>query len=73
MRAFDAFTAFFGRSRTPPREWSAVAADHQYADQSHLIRDFRDLAGLTPTNYRALVTGAPNHVAFVQSSGLRAS
>ncbi len=29
--------------------WAALAAHHGYADQSHLIREVRDLAGVTPT------------------------
>ncbi len=29
--------------------WAALAAHHGYADQSHLIRDVHDLAGVTPT------------------------
>ena len=28
--------------------WAALAAQHGYADQSHLIREVRDLAGVTP-------------------------
>jgi AraC-like DNA-binding protein len=30
-------------------EWAALAAHHGYADQSHLIREVQDLAGVTPT------------------------
>jgi AraC-like DNA-binding protein len=31
-----------------PRTWTAVAADLGYADQSHLVREFLQLGGLTP-------------------------
>jgi AraC-like DNA-binding protein len=41
---------------------AAVAADCGYADQQHLARDFRDLAGQTATSWRAergLTAGSP--------------
>ena len=33
--------------------WAAIAAGAGYADQSHFIRDFKSLAGLTPSRYLA--------------------
>jgi AraC-like DNA-binding protein len=33
----------------PHPSWSGLAALHGYADQSHLIREVQDLAGVTPT------------------------
>jgi AraC-like DNA-binding protein len=40
-------------------DWSAIAQDCGYFDQSHLIRDFSEFAGLTPTAYhRRLRPGA---------------
>jgi AraC-like DNA-binding protein len=53
----------------PVASWAAVAADAGYFDQAHLVRDFKDLAGETPTHlfspawYDAIAmgpaTGAP--------------
>jgi AraC-like DNA-binding protein len=34
---------------TPAPDWSALAHGLGYADQSHLVNDFRALTGLTPT------------------------
>lgn len=45
LRRFDAGAALPG--------WAVLAAEHGYADQSHLIRDFRALAGTTPRRYLA--------------------
>jgi len=34
------------------RSWAEVAGAHGYADQSHLIREFRQLVGTTPGRYQ---------------------
>jgi AraC-like DNA-binding protein len=36
-----------------PARWADIAYECGYADQSHLNRDFRDLAGTTPTRFVA--------------------
>lgn len=36
-----------------PLRWSQVAVDAGYADQSHLNREFQQLAGTTPTDFVA--------------------
>ncbi|NDU72261.1 helix-turn-helix domain-containing protein [Actinomadura sp. DSM 109109] len=45
-----------------PADWAGLAFTCGYADQSHLIRDFRDFAGLRPGEYRPRSPGQPNHV-----------
>lgn len=45
-----------------PRDWAAVAAECGYFDQSHLIHDFKRLAGMTPTAYKPPHPGQPMHV-----------
>jgi AraC-like DNA-binding protein len=35
----------------PPPDWAAFAADLGYFDQSHLIREFLEFSGVSPTDY----------------------
>ena len=53
--------------RGPAVDWTRVALDCGYFDQSHFIHDFRSFAGLTPTEYDAARTSFRNHVKFLQS------
>jgi AraC-like DNA-binding protein len=43
-------------------DWCMVAVEHGYTDQAHLIHDFRDLTGMTPTAYRPSSPERRNHV-----------
>ena len=43
------FNRALGLSRQGENDWADIAADCGYADQAHLVREFRDLAGQTPT------------------------
>jgi AraC-like DNA-binding protein len=50
-------------------DWGDLALDCGYFDQAHLIHEFREFSGLTPTAYEALRTRFQNHVDFLQSVG----
>ncbi|MEI9409440.1 AraC family transcriptional regulator [Mesorhizobium salmacidum] len=43
------FNRALGLSRQPTADWADIAADCGYADQAHLVREFREFAGETPT------------------------
>jgi AraC-like DNA-binding protein len=43
-------------------EWSRVAADCGFHDQPHLVREFRELAGMTPSAYCAARDEYANHI-----------
>ncbi len=43
-------------------DWAAAAAEHGYADQSHLAHEFRELAGVTPSEYLRSRIDGPNHL-----------
>jgi AraC-like DNA-binding protein len=43
-------------------EWSRVAADCGFYDQPHLVREFRDFSGMTPSAYVARRGPYVNHV-----------
>lgn len=40
------------------KDFAAIAYDLGFADQSHFIRQFRDLTGLTPARYRRSLAGS---------------
>lgn len=48
-------------------DWCALAAEHGYTDQAHLIHDFRDLANITPSAYMPHSPQRNHHVPLVPS------
>jgi AraC-like DNA-binding protein len=60
--------AFMLLESAPRGTWTEVATRSGYADQAHLIRDFRQFAGAAPTDFfqaapdlaRAIMAGDPN-------------
>jgi AraC-like DNA-binding protein len=59
--------AFRELDQSPPGTWATVAARTGYYDQAHLIRDFRQFAGVAPTEFfgldpelaRSIMSGEP--------------
>jgi AraC-like DNA-binding protein len=51
--------------------WAGIAAASGFCDQSHLIREFRALAGFAPGRYAPLAPDRPNHVPLQASADPR--
>ncbi|MBZ9858354.1 helix-turn-helix domain-containing protein [Mesorhizobium sp. CA12] len=47
------FNRALSLSKRQDNDWAGIAADCGYADQAHLVREFRQLAGETPTGLAA--------------------
>jgi AraC-like DNA-binding protein len=64
---FRRLLAAIDRARTTgaPARWAALALEAGYADQPHLVREFKALAGVTPSRYAAERAA----VGFVQDAG----
>ena len=52
--------------RCGPRDWAQIAAGAGYFDQSHLIREFRQLAGMPPGAYAPVQADQPTHVSLAR-------
>jgi AraC-like DNA-binding protein len=50
----------------PGRTWSSIAADVGYFDQAHLVRDFRQIVGCTPSAFAP--RAQPITAAFVEAN-----
>ncbi len=50
--------------RKPGGSLAALAHQAGYSDQAHMTREFREFAGITPSDYRQLAPAAANHVAL---------
>lgn len=50
-------------------DWAAIAADCGFADQPHLVHEFRAFAGLPPSSYLARRTAHRNHVRLMHADG----
>ncbi|MDM0034143.1 AraC family transcriptional regulator [Variovorax sp. J22P271] len=48
--------------------WAELALALGYSDQSHFIREFGDIAGMSPEAYRRAAPSAPNHVPIDRST-----
>lgn len=61
---FHALLSRIALTGVPSRcDWALTAIEAGYADQSHLIHEFKRLAGMTPTAYRPLHPDQPTHMA----------
>ncbi len=49
-------------SALPDPDWAGLALDAGYADQSHLIREFGEFAGVSPGRYVAARVRSPHHL-----------
>jgi AraC-like DNA-binding protein len=49
IQRFQQMRSFIAKDSSP--NWAAIAFDLGYFDQSHLIREFLEFSGLTPTDY----------------------
>lgn len=49
-------------------DWTSLAYVHGYADQAHMIREFRTFTGMTPTAYWRARGGSANHVPVAEET-----
>jgi AraC-like DNA-binding protein len=66
---FHRARSHIARSAGPP-DWARIACATGYFDQAHLIRDFRQFSGLSPTRYVAELSALARHGVHVNRNHL---
>lgn len=51
-------------NQDPKTSWVDAALDAGFSDQSHMVREFRRFAGISPTKYQPNSENQRNHIAF---------
>jgi AraC-like DNA-binding protein len=54
--------AFNIRNRYPDRDWLMIAIECGYYDYQHLVKDYKDFTGLTPSAFHLLEVNSPESV-----------
>ncbi len=57
-----AYDPEFGADPLQTPDWSALAVELHYSDQSHLVNEFRGFSGMTPGAYVAVYRGLENYL-----------
>lgn len=52
------------RNRSCEQTWAEAALDAGFSDQSHMVREFKSLAGVSPTGYEPSSSNHHNHVVW---------
>jgi len=48
--------------KSPASNWCALAMEHGYHDQPHLVHEFREMADITPSEYKPQSAQRGNHI-----------
>jgi AraC-like DNA-binding protein len=54
--------AFRMKNRFPGRDWLSVALHCGYYDYQHLVKDYKEFTGYTPTQFFAIDNHAPERI-----------
>lgn len=49
-------------SQSPAPDWCTLAMEHGYADQAHMVHEFREMTGITPSGYKPHSPQRRNHI-----------
>ena len=54
--------AFLMKNAQPGKDWLSIAVQCNYHDYQHLVRDYKDFTGLTPTSFFQVDSKAPERI-----------